>query len=296
MKKALLFLCLFIGSQTIEAANNCDDCSPCDTYDVCASSKGWFGDIGFSAYIDALYWQVGDNDLLIIDDTKAIIGTIVDTLNVDYDWGWRIGGLVSRGKWDLGVRYTSYSTKAKKVGTITESTTSEYAFKYCVFDIETGVSCCICDNLLLRPFLGVKIADIHLKQENISGFQARFRRELDGTGLYIGLDGRWGLCTFSPCGCEIPVVFVTRLSTGVLDADYTFKNLSLETQYKECQFTPVHELYAAIEFSKCSVCCADLFLQIGYEVQHWGWKDIDNISSVAHLGMGGLVLRFGGRF
>jgi len=288
----LVLFALLASAQFAYSADACDPCDPCYTGTECDLCNVDFCDMEFEVYVDALYWHGCSNDLFI--------NSTSDHISPDYDWGWRIGASAYWNSWDIGFRYTSFSSKTKNEVEFGSEVIvdAQYKFDYDVFDIEVGRACCICEGILFRPFIGGKFADIKIHHENIFSANETNKQKLDGCGLYIGFDNRWQMCSFNACDCNIPVALVSRLSTGVLDGDFKFSDSSSEFSvvYKDCQFVPVHELYAGLEFRMCGLCNADAFFQIGYETQYWGWKDEDGFSDIAHLGVGGLVLRFGANF
>ncbi len=293
---------LLVTSQFAYSANSCDPCDPCYTGNECNLCDIDWCDISFSAYVDALYWHVcsGDTDRDFFDGEN----TRYVALNPDYTWGWRIGAAAHWDCWDLGLRYTSFNSKTTEDFTLNFEESSvelKYDFDYDVLDLELGRTCCVCDGLTLRPFAGGKFAWIDVDAENLnSESQGGVKMDYNGYGLYVGLGGRWQLCSISACDCDIPLALVSRLSTGVMDSDFkqTFSgNSSVSADsIKDCLFVPVHEVYLGLEFRMCGLCNADAFLQLGYEAQYWGWREYDENDDITHLGLGGLVLRFGANF
>lgn len=279
--------------------NGYDHCDPCYGPNDCDFCNVDFCNMTFSAYIDALYWHGCGSDLFI--DT----GT--DRLSPDYEWGWRVGAMAKWHAWDFGLRYTSFDSKDEQevdFGSL-QIAIAECKIDYSVLDVEVGASCCPCDGLLLRSFVGGKFAEIKTTHNNIIEFNSLNKRKLDGNGLYIGTEGNWRLCNINLCDCCIPVAFVYRVSTGVLNGEFKRTITTpdpgdpsqlIDIVYEECQFVPVHEVYTGLEFKMDGPCCLDAFFQIGYEAQYWGWMEEFNNSDIAHLGFGGLVLRFGAHF
>lgn len=297
LKNLVLFV-LLASAQFAYSDEACDACDPCYMGTECDLCNISLCDMEFELYADALYWH---NDLsLITNDGKT---------DHDYNWGWRIGASAYWNSWDIGFRYTSFSSTAKRDVQFGESSVvAASEFDYDVFDVELGRACCICEGILFRPFFGGKFARIKVDSRNI-GFIDRWldgKLKLDGCGLYVGFDNRWQICSFNVCDRSIPVALVSRFSTGVLDGDFKYSVEGEEGSAKDCQFIPVHELYAGLEFRMCGLCNADAFFQVGYEVQYWGWKGggipvqppvIASVGdSLSHLGVGGLVLRLGANF
>lgn len=297
LKNLVLFV-LLASAQFAYSDEACDACDPCYMGTECDLCNISLCDMEFELYADALYWH---NDLsLITNDGKT---------DHDYNWGWRIGASAYWNSWDIGFRYTSFSSTAKRDVQFGENAVvAASEFDYDVFDVELGRACCICEGILFRPFFGGKFARIKVDNRNIDQLTPDGKLKLDGCGLYVGFDNRWQICSFNVCDRSIPVALVSRFSTGVLDGDFKYSVEGEEGSAKDCQFIPVHELYAGLEFRMCGLCNADAFFQVGYEVQYWGWRG-DRISripqaqaigfvsdSLSHLGVGGLVLRLGANF
>jgi hypothetical protein len=184
----------------------------------------------------------------------------------DWNWGWRIGGIASWRSWDIGLRYTHFEPDH---------------FEHHVLDVEVGYTCCLpCGGLSIRPFAGAKFG---WHNDDFDDDDS----DNDTKGLYLGGSARWEICNYSACDRNIPIAFVTRASTGVLYADFDDSD--------GCFYFPYHDLYVALDFTFCDLCGWDAFFQVGYEVQYWGWRE-DGGDDVGHLGVGGLVLRFGASF
>lgn len=293
--KVLLALSFILCGSIAHADYTCDPCDPCfqpASSDCC--------DRGFTAYVDALYWHVCSGD------AERIVGYGEDErlhqIDNSYEWGWRIGGNYHRDNWDFGFRYTSFSSKTTEPFLLEGEYgifDSYYHLKYRVFDVELGYSCCLCEGFELRPFAGGKFATIFVDPYNLNYPGQESFMEYEGRGLYLGFATRWDLCHFNSCGCNIPLALVSRLSTGVMHSDFTqlgdFDELYGE-RYKECLFTPVHEVYLGLELGFDGLCDTEGFFQIGYEAQYWGWREYDDQDDITHLGLGGMVLRFGARF
>lgn len=271
--------------------NACDPCDPCATSNSCSLCDIDFCDVEYSVYADFLYWKVSKGDLNMgQDDGKE------EYFNPDYDCGYRLGAVARYNNWDLGVRYTSYWTDDKK--SKGSSGDAKFDFDYDVVDIELGYSCCLdCANATIRPFAGAKLAwiddDFDKSDKDGSDTKIDFR----GYGLYLGASGRWDLCSFDVCDRSIPIALVGRASTGILDAEF---DQDVEDgggdRKEECLFVPVHDAYLALDLTFCDLCGIDANLQLGYEVQYWGWREYNDDEDITHLGLGGLVLRFGASF
>ena len=120
--------------------------------------------------------------------------------------------------------------------------------------------------------------------------------DFEGYGLYIGTSARWELCSYSACDRDIPIALIARASTGLLRSEFEQDVEGGESGDKgcECLYVPVHELYVGLDMSFCDLCgCGDAFFQIGYETQYWGWREYNDDEDITHLGLGGMVLRFG---
>lgn len=239
-----------------QANYSCDPCDPCAVSNPCDLCDINFCDMKFDAYVDALYWKVQRSFSHHSDS--------------DYHWGWRLAGIASWKTWDFGLRYTSFTPDDH-----------HHEFDYRVLDVEVGYNCCnLCCGLSLRPFVGGKFAWIEDKHHHHD------HEKVDSQGLYIGLGSRWEVCNWCSCDRNIPIALVTRASTGIMDSDFDHEDRRIYQLY--------NDLYAGLDFTFCDLWCGwDAFFQIGYEVQYWGWNHDDEGH---HLGLGGLVLRFGANF
>lgn len=293
--KVLMALSLMLCNVGAYADYSCDPCDPCHeatSYECC--------DRGFTAYVDALYWTVcsGDTERETIGDVE-----ISHQIDTSYEWGWRIGGVYERDNWDFGMRYTAYSSKTTEEFFLNnediDGLNSTFHLKYRVFDAELGYNCCLCEGFELRPFAGGKFASIFVDYHRLNYEDQEPVMDYDGRGLYLGFSSRWDLCHFDSCGYNIPLALVSRLSTGIMHSDFLqagdFDDLDGD-RYKECLFTPVHEVYLGLELGFDGLCDSEGFFQIGYEAQYWGWREYDDSDDITHLGMGGMVMRFGARF
>jgi len=278
---------LFSAQVTSVQGASCGPCDPCYESKSCDLCDIDFCDVEYDFYVDALYWKFCRSELDYDDDDSHGFG------DHGWLWGYRLGGIARYDQWDLGLRYTSFSDSFKKD---LDGEDFKHDFDYDVLDIEAGFSCCVCDGLTLRPLAGVKLAwiDDRLKDED-TGFDSKI--DYNGYGLYLGLSGRWDLCSYCMCDRDIPLALVTRATTGLLHGKfcYDYDDGSEEDYEDECLFNPVHDLYIGLDMSFCDLCgCGDAFFQIGYEAQYWGsWREHDGDSEIASWGLGGLVLRFG---
>lgn len=289
LRNLVLFVML-ASAQSAFSGEACDPCDPCNTTTECDLCNVSFCDMEFELYVDALYWHANAGSWYPESD---------DALCPDYSWGWRIGGSAYWNTWDFGFRYTSLNSSSDiTIGSGESFTNYKKKVDYQVFDLEVGRACCICDGIMFRPFLGGKFADIE-SSRTVSGSEDFFvRKKFEGEGLYVGFDSRWQICSFNVCDRSIPVALVSRVSTGVMDGDFKEHGNDGGDLFdeKDCQFVPVHEVYAGLEFRLCDLCGVEGFFQLGYEAQYWGWRELDASEDISHLGLGGLVMRFGANF
>jgi len=289
MKKLFgLLLVLFVvgGAQGAFANNYCDPC-----YDPCC-------DFHVSVYGDYLYWKGCRTDLdYSLDDDNTYY------VNPGYDSGWRVGGRLQRCNWDLGARYTSYDSKTKvhettpRVSTDTDFT---YSVDYDVADIELGYSIQLCcDQALIRPFLGAKLAWI----DEAYIYSTSDRTETDdkrfeGYGLYAGLEGEFQIYQLNMCQQCIPMSLIGRGSLAALDSHQ--KEISTEDggefnsqriREEQCIIVPVLEVFAGLNFGGVQCGCVTPSVLIGYEAQLWGNRRFDDNDEIAFLGFSGLVAR-----
>ena len=282
--KWILGAALLFSAQiaSVQGAGSCDSCDPCKTCSPCDLCDVDFCDMEFCGYADFLYWQVCRSDLDYESDDDRF-------LEPGYDAGWRIGAVAHYQCWDFGLRYTSFCTSDSRSG-------NHYDFDFRNFDVEVGYTCHLdCINGHLRPFAGAKFVWV---DEELDIDDEEDKLDYRGYGLYLGLEGRYQLCEFCACDKEIPVAFVARASTGILHSKFDHR---AKFHNDECLYVAAHELYAGLDFAFNDMCgCWNTYMQIGYEVQKFGeWRynedDGDDLS-IASLGFGGLVVRFGACF
>lgn len=292
--KWILSAALILSAQiaSVQGQNTCDPCDPCAVSNPCDICDIDFCDIEYDFYVDALYWEVCKSDHQIgSDDGK------VKYLNPSYDWGYRLAGIARWKCWDLGLRYTSLCIEdSKKSHGGDDNDKEKFEFDYDVLDIELGYSCCLpCGPMTFRPFMGAKLAWIE------DTFKSDYAREFDkakidfnGYGLYIGSSARWELCSYSACDRNIPIALIARASTGILRSTFEQDIDGEDDRCDQCIYVPFHDLYVGLDFTFCDMCgCGDASFQIGYEAQYWGWREYGENDDTAHIGLGGLVLRFG---
>ncbi len=290
----LLAATFAISAGSVHADYACDPCDPC--YSAPSNACCYDECCGFEGYVDALYWHVCSGST-----QRDISGSpdLLLSLDPDYDWGWRLGGNYHRDSWNLGFRFTWFNSKTVEnffpEGYGPQQIETLYQFKYRVFDLELGKDCCICNGMIFRPFIGGKFATILVDAHNLNFEDQEIKTDYEGRGLYLGFENRWELCNFNSCGCDIPLALITRLSTGVMYSDFTTTgDFDGADRRKQCQFVPEHEVYIGLELGFDDFLCdADGFIQLGYESQYWGWLDNEDEDDITHLGLGGLVLRFG---
>lgn len=290
-----------------------------DGWDCCEPSPCCFEtnacDVKYKIYGDFLYWDVAKTDLF-----TALDGTGTSQyLNPDYDYGFRIGAFAEWNRWDFGLRYTWYqneSTAAIPAPAGAAAVNARFKLETDILDIELGHAFRFCSSATFRPFVGAKLAWIRDHYDNLvtatvngvagvpTGNNNGSNTKIDfhGYGLYLGACGRWELWTFDSCGMCMPIALVMRGSTGILRATFNHKRIvsagagatAAPANYDDHDaYIPVHEGYVGLETSFDAYCGTDVFVQIGYEAQYWGWRKYNDVSDTAHLGMGGLVVRTG---
>lgn len=285
---------LVCSSQMATASCNgnlCDPCDPCYDNECCDICDIDFCNLTYTAYVDFLYWKVCRTDL----DTEVHDGE-AKFLNPCFDPAFRLGFFAHSDCWDFGLRYTRFCTDQKEsLENSGEVDDAKFCFDFDVLDLETGYTC-KCSCLTIRPFVGAKFAwaDDHFETNE-------FDSKIDycGCGIYLGAGGRLPFYSFCACDRTVPVSLVTRCSTGILDSKFKEDvdgDCDCDDSEKHCVYVPYLDAYVGLEFTFCDLCCGDAFLQIGYEAQYWGWREYDSHNDVAHLGLGGLTMRFGASF
>jgi len=279
--------------------SHCDPCDPCynNPCDLCDMD---FCDVEYDVYIDALYWGLCRSNLNAFNVSNGENGHECHHLEPDHYWGWRIGGMARWKCWDVGLRYTSWCFNEKRrFGQDEGENRIKMKFDYDVLDVEVGYACCLSCGMTFRPFVGAKIAwiddDFFIRNGEPEFEVAKI--DFDGHGLYIGASTRWELFSFCACERNIPFALVARASSGVLRGEFD-RRIQNGLFDKLCHknYIPVHDFYVALDMTFCDICGCEAFFQVGYEAQYWGWHQYASPDDLAHLGLGGLVLRFGASF
>ena len=100
MKASKWILALaMIGSVHIASADTCNSCPSFNTCDPCDPCGEW----SYTVYGDLLYWDVRRTDLDYGGGSNKR-----KYVNPDYDFGFRLGGILYCDCWDYGIRWTSY--------------------------------------------------------------------------------------------------------------------------------------------------------------------------------------------
>ncbi|NGX43301.1 MAG: hypothetical protein K940chlam7_01596 [Chlamydiae bacterium] len=263
MKVIKWLICLTVLCQMSMAfARDYNACCPCDPCDSC------FSNFDYSFYADFLYWKPSRTEL--IKDTDGS----TEYLDPDYDVGYRLGARLHCNKGDLGIRYTSFESDDK-------SGDAKLGLDYDVVDIEARYALDFdCNKFILRPFMGVKLAwidEVVDNDDNDKGHQ-----DFEGYGIYLGTEANYLICN--------NLSLIGRGSFGILYSKFAVSK-SDENRHDERLYTPVLDGFIGFNYDFCEVYCTTPSVQIGYEVQHWGWREYSSDSDIANLGLGGLTFR-----
>jgi len=294
--KWILGAALLFSTQaaSVQGKNACDPCDPCAVKNPCDLCEIDFCDLKYDFYVDALYWEVCKGDLNVGRNHHDH----QEYLSPEFSWGYRLGGAASWRNWDLGFRWTSLNNKTSSEYAYLRHERAKFHFNYRVLDVELGYTCCMdCGPFSFRPFVGGKFAWIKDHFDKESGGEANSRIKNKSEGLYIGSSAKWELCKYTTCDRTIPISLVARASAGVLRSKFTQEvedgNGDID---KEHIYMPYNDVYVGLDFAFCDMCGWDAFFQVGYEAQHFGWRQYNHREHTTDLGLGGLVLRFGADF
>lgn len=248
---ALMMVCT--ASSVTAQSSACDPCC-------------W--DLSYSAYADYLYWKVNRSDTYFRDNGDA------KYLCPGYSSNYRLGGAIHLDCVDLGLRYTSICTSDSRDSV-------KFSMDFDMIDIEAGYRIAFdCIDATFRPFAGVKILWTEQKWDD-----GDFHDDLNGVGIYTGIDTKWELYNMETCNRNIPISLIFRGSTGILESENDYHT----DEGKECLYTFVNDLFFGMNIEACDIGCFDTYMQLGYEVQ--------NYTNWAHFfGFSGLVVRLGGSF
>lgn len=261
-----------------EEGNSCSKNNSCSS---CCS------DFDVSIYGDFLYWKVCRSDL-DVDTTPD------KYINPDYDSGFRLGGRIGIGCWDVDLRLTHFGTEDG----LYINHHRNYDIDADIVDLTIGYTFWL-DSIdaNFRLFAGGKLTWITEGLVGNSSSSDWEREDFDGKGLLMGVESKWLICCQELCDAQLPISFVFRGAASILDGEFEVNDDS-NNRDPECLWVPVFELFAGLQFDYCMDGCPDgISLTVGYEAQYWAsWRELGTDDDVGSLGFGGAVVRLAVHF
>lgn len=159
---------------------------------------------------------------------------------------------------------------------------SHWRFEFDAIDLEIGRTCCLCQGLVLRPYIGVKAASILQKQHiEYIGFTAggapisietHKKNDFRGIGPSFGFDTSWEFMpnwnlTSGVCAAWLYGKFnanthpMASQSPGFIDVK--------ENANKKHRLRPTVDAYLGFDWNTCLCECFEVTLGVAYEIQYW---------------------------
>lgn len=194
-------------------------------------------------FFEPLYWQATETvDWVFINDRSLPNQNITyKTVDFDYAPGFRVG-VDLKGEhdclvpWDSKLYYTWYHTKATDsaggnlVSTFLgaklaqsglffyQSGQIHFKINFNMLDWDVGKSICVCDDLVLRPALGLRGGSI--KQTISTSLQGpisvveNVKNNFRGVGPKTGIEGKWTFCRLNDYRLSLVSNFTTSYLWG----------------------------------------------------------------------------------
>lgn len=168
---------------------------------------------------------------------------------------------------------------------------SRWDFEFDTLDIDIG-SHCACACLNVRPFVGVKLANIKQNQriayfgfaidpETIINVRNYKKNHFEAAGLSIGVDSSWTfwerLSLTSGIGAALMCGKINACTTPRVSQDENFITVRTKSS-KKCRVRPTVNANIGLSWEPCVCDCFQLQLGVAYEVQYW-WNQWQAVSS-----------------
>ena len=271
------------------------DCCPTD-----GNEPGWL------IHADWLYWKAHRNglDFAINDGNDPLIGIFgpadVARIRPDHDSGFRIGVFrQSSSGLDFGVRYTNFESDtstsladpdgvslatrihpdiAADVDTNVALATSSYDLDYELLDLETGYRLEINCDSSVRPFAGIRFAQIDQGLSTVYADELDLSddvvlvsesMDMDSWGLYAGSEGQFGMGRFQIFGRGAVGLHHARFDGQVTELDVDAVDLDLSVTDGDRRIVASLEAQVGLGYQVHESCRGGVDLQVGYDIQKW---------------------------
>jgi hypothetical protein len=253
------------------------ECNNGSYNDCCCDYSG-------SVFAELLVWDIcGEN---VWAQTTSGTTTTSHQIDYDYELGFRLGGVWNAtDDWDLEVVYTWYENDQSASASTTydsafftanpTSGSTRVDFEYNTLDILIGKKCCICEDMVIRPFIGFRGAWVDQEINEtpavgggfIANDKGHWKSEVDAYGLRSGLDFEW--CAF--CNLTLVGKFGGSLFYTEEDVRRTVIENGVTSSFKTnecCTALFNYDTSVALDYEDC-VCDWNYGLRLGYEFNHY---------------------------
>ena len=265
---------------------------------------------GFIGFIEVFQWEtyVDHSPFAVTDDGAGNFAGVSTGFRDDN--GYRVGaGWRFCDGWDIVVAYTDFDAGGRRTfgevpptGEIAglppgldalalivggafalpdvDSARERVRIDYEVWDVEAGRKYCVCKTLILRPFMGLRFADLRESRRNeyfnfdagdVDSEQLLTRTAIDGIGPRIGSRVSWniggsGFQLYSRGAVSLLWSDVSLRQTHTLDTDNDGVIDMTETYSEnDDKIVPVIEIAIGIRYETLG----GFFIAGGYEAQNW---------------------------
>lgn len=171
---------------------------------------------------------------------------------------------------------------------------SNWHFEFDVIDLEIGRNCACSDQLVLRPYVGLKMASIRQKQHiDYFGFSVdgtsiglanKKKNDFQGIGPSFGVDFGWGFCSnWSLSGSLSGALLCGKLDVKERPVADVGPN-SITFELKNSKKNRVRSVVAAnlgIDWATCICNKVGALIGVYYEAQYWPnqWNCLSSVAS-----------------
>lgn len=302
-----------------------EDKGPCCAPEPCCGPG-----VTLFGYADWLYWRAHRNTSPFAGYGQFLTGPNVDAdsfvisavdSKLDWDSGFRLGIGARMGTMEAGFQYTRFDTRGStSLGNLADpnafvhanlidrsfadniigaplddgiatSASQVISLDYDVYDLWIGTEFKTCDLLILRPFIGIRIADIDQSEavsysslsEGSATYDLFRSTKFRGYGLRGGLGAESNLMGITVFGRTAVSLLYSEIDTLRVDSISIENDPTLYLRQWGHNFndiTPVIEVAAGVSY-----CFGPVSIAAGYEFTRWfsilqhpdvpGWDDVD---------------------
>jgi hypothetical protein len=248
----------------------------------------------FNFFVDALYWRATETIDWVLVNNKIPLNEHVtyNTMDFEFDPGFRIGVGYDGEEWDAQFYYTKYYTRknSSAFGNLTsaflagkiiqppntvfyfQSGQVDFAINYNMFDFDLGKRFDITDSIMLRPLVGITGGWIDQTIDN--AFQGEFiitenmKNNFTGAGPKMGVEGNITFLQRDNYLLNFFAEFSTSFLWGNWDIEDVLHKNNLNTIYVDLGNRHFGSLLfhglVGVDFEY-----KDLAVKLGYEINDW---------------------------